>query len=210
MTPNPSEGERQTKQQRGAVWRRLLAAAAIGAVWLAIAVSKPAGSCGSRACSLPTSPPALDTVGASEEGNEPPVAVETLNMDGQTVTAMKLLQPDGKPYAFVFRAAEGLIVCPHFDLEGLAQGGVAAARAYKWKLHGFREQLDEPIEGLNDLAAAKGITVGMTVRQALGRLRGLDQSAVQSGSSSPIAPRAPPLTPLAGCACRSIEKNKRP
>ncbi len=108
-----------------------------------------------------------------------PVVVKTLDVDGQTITAMKLLKTDGAPFAFVFRADEGLIVCPHFDIKSLAQAGIPAARAYNWKRHNFREQLDEPIKGVNALATARGIKVGMTIRQALAQLRKADGNTVR-------------------------------
>ena len=135
-----------------------------------------------------------------------PVAVERLDVDGQTITAIKLLAEDGRPYAFVFRAAGGLVVCPHFDLNGLAQGGMPAARAHNWKLHGFREQLDESIDGVNELATAKGITIGMTVRQALDRLSTPREAANPGRSVSVPAAEAPAFTRPAGCGCSALRR----
>ena len=135
-----------------------------------------------------------------------PVVVERLEVDGQTITAIKLLAEDGRPYAFVFRAAGGLVVCPHFDLNGLEKGGMPAARAQNWKQHGFREQLDEAVDGVNRLAVAKGITKGMTVRQALGCLGKIKGKSTQAWTSALVPGEPPASTPSVGCGCSATRR----
>jgi len=99
--------------------------------------------------------------------NHAVVRSETIDLGGQSIVGMEMLKADGSPFAYALRADHGLVVCPHFDLDGLAQGGIAAARAMRWKFNGLRGELEAPIVAVNAPAAARGVTVGMKVGDAL-------------------------------------------
>jgi len=80
-----------------------------------------------------------------------------------------------------YRADHGLVVCTHFDLQALGEAGIPAAMAKHWKANGLKGELDAKIEKVNALAAAKGITVGMTVREALEYLVNASASTTSPG-----------------------------
>lgn len=89
------------------------------------------------------------------------------NIDGSAIPGLLLLQADGTPYAGVYRAAHGVVVCGNFNINALEKAGVAAAIAGHWGTNGLVAELDATIVKANGLAAAMGVKPGMTVRDAL-------------------------------------------
>ena len=103
--------------------------------------------------------------------NVAPLTRETVaDIDGSAMPGLLLLQADGASYAGTYRAAHGVVVCGHFDINTLEKAGIAAAMAKDWKTHGLVGELDAPIVKANGLAAAKGVEPGMKVRDALALL----------------------------------------
>ncbi len=92
------------------------------------------------------------------------------NIRGHQVVGIRLLQTNGTSFCGAFRADRGLVVCSHFDLKGLEKAGIPAAMARNWKANGLKGELDAKIEKTNKLATERGISAGMTVRQALTHL----------------------------------------
>jgi len=100
--------------------------------------------------------------------NVAPLTQETVaDIDGSAIPGLRLLQANGVSYAGTYRAAHGVVVCGHFDLNTLEKAGVAAAMAKDWKTNGLVGELDAPIVKANGLAAAMGVKPGMKVRDAL-------------------------------------------
>ena len=121
----------------------------------------------------------------AKQPEKPILEMDTFDVGGGQTVAVKLLRTDGAPLAYFMRANHGVVVCPHFDLEGLRGGGTPAAMAKDWKVNGLKGELDAKIEKVNALAAAKGVTVGMTVREALARMTAPDKP-VTAGVAMPI------------------------
>ena len=97
-----------------------------------------------------------------------PLTQETVAViDGSAMPGLLLLQAGGTSYAGTYRAAHGVVVCGHFDINMLEKAGIAAAMAKDWKTNGLVGELDAPIVKANGLAAAKGVEPGMKVRDAL-------------------------------------------
>lgn len=122
---------------------------------------------------------------AQPDLDKPISQVMTVDIQGRQVVGIRLLQTNGVSFCGAYRADRGLVVCGHFNMNGLEKAGIPAAMAKNWKVNGLRGELDAKIEKVNSPAAAKGISVGMTVRQALTHL--IDKTA---SSKSPNAPAA--------------------
>jgi len=101
------------------------------------------------------------------EIDKPITETMTFNIQDHQVVGIRLLQTDGTSFCGAFRADRGSVVCSHFDLKGLEKAGIPVAMAKNWKVNGLKGELDAKIEKVNMLASEKGISVGMTVRQAL-------------------------------------------
>jgi len=125
--------------------------------------------------------------------DNPVVEIMTVDIQGRQVVGVRLLKPDGVSFCGAYRADHGLVVCSHFDLQGLEEDGVPAAMAQNWKVNGLKGELDAKIKKVNSLAAAKGISVGMTVREALGHL--IDKSAPTTSPGVLFAPETADTSP---------------
>ncbi len=103
--------------------------------------------------------------------NTKPISqTSTFDIQGQKVTGIRLLQSNGVSFAGAYRAEKGVVVCGHFDVSALEKAGIPAAMAKNWKKNGLQGELNAPIEKVNHLAAAKGVKIGMQVREALSLL----------------------------------------
>ncbi len=96
-----------------------------------------------------------------------PVHVERLQVGDATVPGMKLVLPDGRPFAYMIRADRGIVACPHTDIESLGRAGIPAATARNWGQRGLRGELMEKITAANAPAASLGVKPGITVEEAL-------------------------------------------
>ncbi|MGQ9662565.1 MAG: hypothetical protein ACUVWX_09555 [Kiritimatiellia bacterium] len=137
------------------LWRAL--ALAIGTVVVATGCAKRRGESGGTERDRP-----LDVV----------ISVSVPIEGAKRVTGVKLLQANGRPLGYFFRAENGIVGCPHFDIDSLGLGGIPAATAKNWSEHSFEAQLAERILRVNMPARALGIEPGMTVGEALLRMSG--------------------------------------
>jgi len=131
--------------------------------------------------------------GRTAKSGKPITQTVTVNIKGHRVVGVRLLLTNGVSFCEAYRADHGLVVCSHFDLRALGKAGIPAAMAKHWKENGLKGELDAKIEKVNALAAAKGIAVGMTVREALGHL--VDKSSPAIRPDTAIAPETPDDTP---------------
>jgi uncharacterized protein YunC (DUF1805 family) len=92
---------------------------------------------------------------------------KTFKINGAQVVGVKLLKKNGKIFAGYFRATNGLVVCPHFDLKAMAKAKIAVAMSGKWATNTLDQGLNEKIIQVNALAAKKGVKVGMNTKDAL-------------------------------------------
>ena len=93
--------------------------------------------------------------------------VQYFNIDGKEFAGVQLLKSNGKIFAGYFRAANGLVLCPHFDLAAMEKAGIPAALAGKWSKNSLEQEISEKIIKVNNLAKKKGVKIGMSVKEAL-------------------------------------------
>ena len=92
---------------------------------------------------------------------------KNFSIDGATIVGVKLLKSDGHIFAGYYRAKNGLVVCPHYNIEAMDKAKIPAAISPKWATNSLDQGLNEKIIKVNGHAAAKGVKVGMTVKEAL-------------------------------------------
>jgi len=131
--------------------------------------------------------------GRTANPGKPITQIMTVDIKGHQVVGVRLLQTNGVSFCGAYRADHGLVVCSHFDLRALGKAGIPAAMAKHWKENGLKGELDARIEKVNALAAARGISIGMTVREALGHL--VDKSSPAIRPDTVITPEAPDDAP---------------
>ncbi len=110
---------------------------------------------------------AIGLTGCSTTSTPPIMETTSVDIQGQQVTGVRLLQTNGESFCGAYRAENGLVVCGHYDLNALGKAGIPAAMAKDWKVNGLKGELDAPIVKVNKLAEAKGVKTGMPVREAL-------------------------------------------
>ena len=110
------------------------------------------------------------STGETPRPSKPLYETKVLRVGDAEVVGMKLLRADCAPFGYFLRAEHGVVVCTHFDLDGLAHGHTAAAMAKGWTANGIEGELNAKIFKVNALAEAKGGKAGMTVRDALLKL----------------------------------------
>ena len=97
----------------------------------------------------------------------PTIHSELFQIAGNQVVGVILLKPDGKIFAGYFRAKKGLVVCSHFDIEAMNKAKIPVAMSPGWATNTLKQEINGNIVKVNKLAAAKGVKVGMKVRDAL-------------------------------------------
>ena len=93
--------------------------------------------------------------------------VQYFNIDGKEFPGVQLLKSNGKIFAGYFRARNGLVVCPHFNLQAMEKSQIALAVSGKWAKDTLEQEINEKIIKVNDRARKKGVKVGMSVKEAL-------------------------------------------
>ena len=92
---------------------------------------------------------------------------QIFNIDGKTFIGVKLLKSNGKIFAGYFRAKNGLVICPHFDIQAMNKAHIPAAMSGNWSKNTLQQGINEKIIKVNDLAKGKGVKIGMKVSEAL-------------------------------------------
>ena len=92
---------------------------------------------------------------------------QIFNIDGKTFVGVILLKSNGKIFAGYFRAKNGLVICPHFDIMAMNKAHIPAAMSGKWSKNTLQQGINEKIIKVNDLAKKKGVKKGMRVSEAL-------------------------------------------
>ena len=92
---------------------------------------------------------------------------QVFNIDGKKFVGVILLKSNGKIFAGYFRAKNGLVICPHFDIQAMNKAHIPAAMSGKWSKNTLQQGINEKIIKVNDLAKGKGVKIGMKVSEAL-------------------------------------------
>ena len=96
------------------------------------------------------------------------VEAEEIKLANGVAQGVIIYQANGKPLSVTIRANKGVIVCSHFDLKALESHNIAAASVQGIK--SIDEALDSKVVYVNSLAEKLGVTPGMPVREALGKM----------------------------------------